>query len=143
MVRTDQLGDGHLVTLTDADESLSSRILREVEGTVAVSDDRRSECDDLVEGDRRRDLLIASLRRRDVREEDGTGHLVVTYAVPFLVTPTVQITARQGLLNGGNIVVTESDSNHFKVEQRNAAGAATPSTGASVDYFVQGYGGHS
>ena len=27
---------------------------------------------------------------------DGTGHLVVTYAVPFLDTPTVQITARQG-----------------------------------------------
>jgi hypothetical protein len=72
---------------------------------------------------------------------DGTGHLVVTYAVPFLATPTVQLTARQGLIAGGNIVVTESDAFHFKVEHRNPAGAAT--AGGSVDYFVQGYGGHS
>ena len=71
---------------------------------------------------------------------DGTGHLVVTYAVPFLDTPTVQITARQGLVAGGNIVVIESDRNHFKVEHRNPAGVAT--AGGSVDYFVQGYGGH-
>ena len=72
---------------------------------------------------------------------DGTGHLVITYAVPFLDTPTVQITARQGLIAGGNIVLIESDRNHFKVEHRNPAGAAT--AGGSVDYFVQGYGGHS
>ena len=71
---------------------------------------------------------------------DGTGHLVVTYAVPFLATPTVQLTARQGLVAGGNIVLTESDAFHFKVEHRNAAGAAAP--GGSLDYFGQGYGGH-
>ena len=72
---------------------------------------------------------------------DGTGHLVITYAVPFLDTPTVQITARQGLIAGGNVVLIESDRNHFKVEHRNPAGA--PTAGGSVDYFVQGYGGHS
>jgi len=72
---------------------------------------------------------------------DGTGHLVVTYVVGFLATPTVQITARQGLIAGGNIVVIESDANHFKVEHRNASGA--PTAGGSIDYFVQGYGGHS
>jgi hypothetical protein len=72
---------------------------------------------------------------------DGTGHLVVTYTVGFLATPTVQLTARQGLVAGGNMVVIESDRNHFKVEHRNASGVAT--AGGSVDYFVQGYGGHS
>jgi predicted phage tail protein len=72
---------------------------------------------------------------------DGTGHLVVTYAAPFLVTPTVQITARQSLAPGGNIVITESDRDHFKVEHRNASGVAT--AGGSIDYFVQGYGGHA
>jgi predicted phage tail protein len=72
---------------------------------------------------------------------DGTGHLVVTYVVPFLDTPTVQLTARQSLAPGGNIVITESDFAHFKVEHRNAAGA--PVAGGSIDYFVQGYGGHA
>jgi len=72
---------------------------------------------------------------------DGTGHLVVTYAAPFLVTPTVQLTARQSLAPGGNIVLIESDRDHFKVENRDAAGA--PHGGGSIDYFVQGYGGHA
>jgi predicted phage tail protein len=72
---------------------------------------------------------------------DGTGHLVVTYPVGFAATPTVQLTARQGLAPGGNIVLVESDRNHFKVEHRNAAGAAVG--GGSIDYFVQGYGGHA
>ena len=72
---------------------------------------------------------------------DGTGHLVITYAAPFLQTPTVQLTARQSLAPGGNIVITESDRDHFKVENRDASGA--PHAGGSIDYFVQGYGGHS
>lgn len=70
---------------------------------------------------------------------DSTGHLTVTYAIGFLATPTVQLTARQGLAPGGNIVITESDRWHFKVEHDNAAGAPVP--GGSVDYLVQGYGG--
>lgn len=72
---------------------------------------------------------------------DGTGHLTVTYAAPFLVTPTVQLTARQSLAPGGTIVITESDRDHFKVEHRDATGA--PHAGGSLDYFVQGYGGHA
>jgi predicted phage tail protein len=72
---------------------------------------------------------------------DGTGHLTVTYAAPFLVTPTVQLTARQSLSPGGNIVIVASDRDHFRVENRNAAGAAV--AGGSIDYFVQGYGGHA
>jgi hypothetical protein len=72
---------------------------------------------------------------------DGTGHAVVTYVAPFLVTPTVQLTARQSLLPGGNIVIVESDRDHFKVENRDVAGVAH--AGGSIDYFVQGYGGHS
>jgi hypothetical protein len=70
---------------------------------------------------------------------DGTGHLTVTYATGFLATPSVQLTARQGLTPGGNIVVVESDAQHFKVEHQDAAGAAVP--GGSIDYLVQGYGG--
>jgi len=72
---------------------------------------------------------------------DATGHLSVVYAHGFAATPTVQLTARQGLSAGGNIVLIESDRDHFKVEHRNAAGAAT--AGGSIDYFVQGYGGHA
>jgi predicted phage tail protein len=72
---------------------------------------------------------------------DGTGHLTVTYVVPFIATPTVQITARQNLVAGGNIVVVESDSDHFRVEHRGPSGAAAPN--GSIDYFVQGYGGHA
>jgi predicted phage tail protein len=72
---------------------------------------------------------------------DGTGHLAVTYAAPFLVTPTVQLTARQSLQPGGNIVIVESDRDHFMVENRDASGA--PHAGGSIDYFVQGYGGHA
>ena len=41
---------------------------------------------------------------------DGTGHLTVTYAVPFLATPTVQLTARQSVAPGGNIVLIDSDA---------------------------------
>ena len=70
---------------------------------------------------------------------DGTGHLTITYAVPFLETPTVQITARQGLAPGGNIVLTASTPDHFTVEHRDASGTAV--AGGSIDYFVQGFGG--
>ncbi|HKU98175.1 MAG TPA: phage tail protein [Vineibacter sp.] len=86
------------------------------------------------------EVPLRSIQGNDVAL-DGTGHLVVAYAVGFLATPTVQLTARQNLSAGGNIVITESDRDHFKVEHRNAAGAAT--AGGSIDYFVQGYGGHS
>jgi hypothetical protein len=72
---------------------------------------------------------------------DATGHRTITYAVGFLATPSVQLTARQGLAPGGNIVITASDRFHFTVEHRNAAGAATP--GGSIDYLVQGYGGYA
>lgn len=72
---------------------------------------------------------------------DATGHATVIYARDFLATPSVQLTARQSLAPGGNIVLIESDAHHFKVEHRNAAGA--PTAGGSIDYFVQGYGGYS
>jgi hypothetical protein len=74
-------------------------------------------------------------------ELDATGHATVTYPVGFLATPSVQLTARQGLAPGGNIVVTESDHFHFKVEHQDAAGAAV--SGGSIDYLVQGYGGYA
>jgi predicted phage tail protein len=73
---------------------------------------------------------------------DGTGHLSIVYVAPFLETPTVQLTARQSLAPGGNIVIVESDRDHFKVEHRSATGAVV-TTPASIDYFVQGYGGHA
>jgi predicted phage tail protein len=86
------------------------------------------------------EVPLRSVQGNDVAL-DGTGHLVVTYVAPFLQTPTVQITARQTVSPGGNIVITESDRDHFKVEHRNAAGVATANS--SIDYFVQGFGGHS
>jgi len=70
-----------------------------------------------------------------------TGHLSITYVAPFLVTPTVQITARDSVPPGGNILLTVSDRNHFEVQTRDAANAAHG--GGAIDYFVQGYGGHS
>jgi hypothetical protein len=72
---------------------------------------------------------------------DSGGHATVTYVAPFLQTPTVQITARQSLSPGGNIVITASDSSHFSVEHRTASGAAA--SNGSIDYFVQGFGGHA
>lgn len=72
---------------------------------------------------------------------DGTGHLTVTYPIGFLTPPTVQLTARQNLAPGGNIVITLSDRDKFRVEHRNAAGAAV--AGGNIDYFVQGFGGHA
>jgi hypothetical protein len=72
---------------------------------------------------------------------DGTGHATITYPVAFLATPSVQLTARQGLAPGGNIVVIDSDRFHFTVEHQNAAGAAV--AGGAVDYLVQGYGGYA
>jgi microcystin-dependent protein len=50
--------------------------------------------------------------------------------VPFLATPTVQLTARQSVAPGGNIVLIESDDAHFEVEHRDASGA--PHTGGSA-----------
>jgi len=70
-----------------------------------------------------------------------TGHLSVVYVAPFLVTPTVQITARDSVPPGGNILLTVSDRNHFEVQTRDATNAAHG--GGAIDYFVQGYGGHS
>lgn len=72
---------------------------------------------------------------------DGTGHLTVTYAVPFLAKPSVTLTARESLAPGGNIVLTDSTVDHFTVEHRDATGA--PFAGGAIDYLVQGYGGHA
>jgi hypothetical protein len=72
---------------------------------------------------------------------DATGHLSVIYAAPFLVTPTVQITVRDSVPAGGNILLAVSDRNHFEAQTKNAAGASVP--GGAIDYFVQGYGGHA
>ena len=58
-----------------------------------------------------------------------------------VAAPTVQLTARQSVAPGGNIVLIDSDAAHFKVEHRDASGA--PYAGGSIDYFVQGYGGHA
>jgi predicted phage tail protein len=82
---------------------------------------------------------------RSVQGDDApfdAGELTVNYVAPFLVTPTVQITARQTLSPGGTMVITESDRDHFKIEHRSATGAVVTAP-ASVDYFVQGYGGHA
>jgi predicted phage tail protein len=87
------------------------------------------------------EVPLRSIQGNDV-VLDGTGHLTVTYVAPFLVTPTVQLTARQSLAPGGNIVIVESDRNHFRVEHRSATNTVV-TTAASIDYFVQGYGGHS
>jgi len=89
--------------------------------------------------------VIVEVPSRSIRGDDAvlddTGHLTVTYARDFLETPSVQLTARQSLAPGGNIVLVDSDAHHFKVEHRDAAGA--PTAGGSIDYFVQGYGGYS
>jgi len=86
------------------------------------------------------EIPLRTIQGQDV-PMDGTGAAVITYAVPFLATPTVQLTAWQSLAPGGNVVIVESDRNHFKVQHRNAAG--TNAAGGQVDYLVQGYGGHS
>jgi predicted phage tail protein len=86
------------------------------------------------------EVPLRSIQGNDVAL-DGTGHLTVTYVVPFLGMPTVQLTARQSVAPGGNIVLIESDAEHFEVEHRDAAGA--PHAGGAIDYFVQGYGGHA
>ena len=89
--------------------------------------------------------VVVELPLRNVQGSDvpldSTGHLIVTYASPFVATPTVQLTARQSLAPGGTIVIIESDRTHFELEHRDASGAAV--AGSSVDYFVQGYGGHA
>jgi predicted phage tail protein len=86
------------------------------------------------------EVPLRSLRGND-QALDGTGHLSVVYPNGgFVSTPNVQITARQSLAPGGNIVITASTATGFTVEHRNAAGAAT--AGGSIDYYVQGFGGH-
>lgn len=87
------------------------------------------------------EVPLRNLQGDDVALNAVTGALTVTYPIPFMVTPTVQITARQSLSAGGNIVITASDETHFTVQHRNAAGANVG--GGSIDYFVQGYGGHA
>lgn len=75
---------------------------------------------------------------------DGTGHLSVVYAAPFLVPPTVQITVRDSVVPGGDILLSAaSDRDHFEVQQVDAAGNPSTHAGAAIDYFVQGYGGHA
>jgi hypothetical protein len=70
-----------------------------------------------------------------------TGQLTVTYVAPFLVTPTVQLTARESVAPGGDILIATSDRDHFVVQGVDATGANHG--GGAIDYFVQGYGGHS
>jgi predicted phage tail protein len=94
----------------------------------------------LVRGEVQVEIPLRTLSGDDV-PLDGTGHLTVTYAVPFLSKPTVQLTARDDLAPGGNIVITASAVDHFTVEHRDETGAAT--AGGRIDYLVQGYGGHS
>lgn len=86
------------------------------------------------------DIPLRSVHGDEV-ELDATGHLTVTYAAPFHVTPTVQITVREDIPPGGDIVIIESDRDHFTVECRDHLGAVH--AGGTIDYFVQGYGGHS
>ena len=87
------------------------------------------------------EVPLRNVQGTDVPLDAVTGHLSVVYAAPFLVTPTVQLTARDSLAPGGNIVIAASDRNHFEVQNKDATGAAHG--GGAIDYFVQGYGGHS
>ena len=93
----------------------------------------------LVRGEVHVELPLRTLAGSD-RVLDGTGHLTVTYPVPFIARPTVQLTAREDLAPGGSIVITASNTLAFTVEHRDASGA--PTAGGSIDYRVQGYGGH-
>lgn len=87
------------------------------------------------------EIPLRSVQGDDVPLSAVNGHLSIAYAVPFLDTPTVQITARQGLAPGGNILLTVSDRDHFEVQHVTSTNANAP--GGSIDYFVQGFGGHA
>lgn len=88
------------------------------------------------------ELPVRSVTGNDVPLDD-TGHATITYAVPFYFVPNVQLTARQGLVPGGNIVLVESERDHFTVEGRNASGDPVPDATMSIDYLAQGFGGHA
>lgn len=87
------------------------------------------------------EVPLRNVQGEDVALNVTTGALSVVYPIPFMATPTVQITARQSLSAGGNIVITASDETGFSVQHKNSAGANVG--GGSIDYFVQGYGGHA
>jgi predicted phage tail protein len=70
-----------------------------------------------------------------------TGALTVNFVPPFYVVPNVQLTARQGLSPGGNIVVTGVTRDYFTAQHLNSSGAATG--GGYIDYVVTGYGSHA
>jgi hypothetical protein len=77
------------------------------------------------------DIPLRSITGNDAFLDPATGTLTVTYAVPFLATPTVQITGRQSLGPGGNIVIVESDATHFKVAATAIAAATVPAQDGS------------
>jgi predicted phage tail protein len=87
------------------------------------------------------EVPLRNVQGSDVPLDPVTGHLSIAYVAPFLVTPTVQLTARESVAPGGNILIAASDRDHFEVQGVDAAGA--PHGGGAIDYFVQGYGGHS
>jgi hypothetical protein len=87
------------------------------------------------------EVPLRSVQGVDVPLDATTGQLIVTYVAPFLVTPTVQLTARESVAPGGDILIALSDRNHFVVQGVDASGANHG--GGAIDYFVQGYGGHS
>jgi hypothetical protein len=78
------------------------------------------------------EIPLRSITGNDAFLDPATGTLTVTYAVPFLATPTVQITGRQSLGPGGNIVIVESDATHFKVQATAQAAATVPAANGSV-----------
>lgn len=87
------------------------------------------------------EVPLRNVQGDDVALNVSTGSLTVTYPIPFMATPTVQITARQGISPGGNIVITASTATYFSVQHQNSSGVSVG--GGSIDYFVQGYGGHA
>ena len=93
------------------------------------------------------EVPLRSVQGSDVALDPVTGHLSVVYAVPFMATPTVQLTARQDIDPTTDIVITSSDRDHFEVQHREddgtGSGTIVPVPGGSIDYFVQGFGGHS
>jgi hypothetical protein len=87
------------------------------------------------------EVPLRNVQGSGVALDPTTGHLSVVYAAPFLVTPTVQLTARDSVAPGGNIYLVVSDRDHFEVQGKDATGANHG--GGAIDYFVQGYGGHA
>jgi predicted phage tail protein len=79
------------------------------------------------------DIPLRNVSGNNVALDPATGTLTVTYAVPFMATPTVQITAQQSIGPGGQILITESDRNHFKVQATaHAAATVRPVDGTTI-----------